>query len=46
MDKNKIDEEATREAKALHKQGRYRRDKRVRLKNDYNTDKFNKLFQR
>lgn len=45
MDKNKIDEKAMREAKALHKQGQYKRDKRVNLRDNYNVVKFNKLFR-
>lgn len=43
--KGELDKQAEREAKALHKQGRYRQDKRVRLKDDYNADKFNRLFK-
>ena len=46
MDKNNIDKDAEREAKALYKQGRYRQDKRVRLKDDYNAEKFDRLFKR
>lgn len=46
MDKNRIDKDAEREAKALYKQGRYRRDKRINMRDDYNTVKFNKLFGR
>lgn len=45
MDKNKIDEQAIREANALCKQGRYKRDKRIRLRDDYNIEKFNRLFR-
>ena len=44
MDKNKIDEEAMREANALRKQGYGKRDKRINLRDDYNTSRFDRLF--
>lgn len=46
MDKNRIDKDAEREAKALYKQRRYRRDKRINMRGDYNADRFNRLFKR
>jgi len=46
MNKNEIDRQAEREAKALSKQGYNKRDKRIRLRDDYNTDKFSRLFRR
>jgi hypothetical protein len=45
MNKAEIDKQAEREAIALRKQGRYRQDKRINLRDDYNVDKFNKLFK-
>lgn len=44
MDKNKIDEEAEKEAKALDRQGRRYNDERVRQQADYNQTVFDKLF--
>lgn len=46
MNKADIDKQAEREAKALHQQGRYRRDKRIRLERGYNAVEFDKLFNR
>ena len=45
-DKNKIDEIAEREAKALQKQGKCIKQKHIRLQtSNYNVEKFNKLFK-
>lgn len=46
MNKTDIDKQAEREANALHKQGQYKRDKRINRRDNYNADKFNKLFRR
>lgn len=45
MRKDNIDKDAEREANALRKQGYSKRDKRIRLRDDYNADKFNRLFK-
>lgn len=46
-DKNKLDRQAEREAKALHKQGRYvcQQHTRQDIKDNYNKVKFDKLFK-
>jgi len=46
MRKDKIDEQAEREANALRKQGYNKQDKRIRLRDDYNTSRFDRLFKR
>ena len=47
MDKQEIDKQAEREAKALHKQGQYNSQQhgRQRIGMDYNKAKFDKLFK-
>lgn len=44
MDKNHIDADAEREARALDRQGRRYSDERVRQKADYNQTVFDRLF--
>lgn len=44
MNKNRIDEDAEREAKALDRQGRIFRDERLRFESDYNQTIFDQLF--
>jgi hypothetical protein len=45
--KNNIDAEAEAEAMALSRQGRSRRDQRIRQEtSDYNEAEFNKLFRK
>ena len=46
MDKNQIDVDAEREAKALQRQGRTERPERIRQElSDYNRAAFEKLFK-
>lgn len=47
MDKNKIDQDAEREAAAMKKVGNERMpNRRVRLAEDYNRERFDRLFSR
>lgn len=45
MNKSEIDREAEREGQALKRQTWQRKDRRIRIREDYNCEKFEKLFK-
>lgn len=45
MNRNDIDKQAEREAKALRKQGRYYKPKRIRYQDNYSKIVFDRLFR-